>query len=497
MKNIVLITVDCLRADAVGCYGNAQPTTPHIDDLATDGRQFNNCFATAGSTKFSFPALLGSIYFDMYEGNRFPRSVPLLSEVFADAGYATAGFNAANPNLTPEFGYSMGFNEFDDYISANCEDEDDDGNRKRVSGVSSPTEQEQTENLTGFVQSIRSIPVIYSVARAGYQLVKYRIPNPYRKLRNYTRYIRGRTPNALSEHITPPATEIVDRGINAASQAVADDQRFFLWLHLMEPHSWYNPDPEYVEALYGEVIPRSVRFRANRALMSASPFHGAPDIDAVEEQLKVLKKLYNGSIRQADAAIGELMKWLSVNDLDDQTAVVVTADHGEEFLEHGSVQHGGDVHSELTRVPLVVRNPDGEAGRSEIICSLIDVPTTVASLAGVEFPSAYLGRDLLDPAKQQSRRAAISANSDTETRIAARDERYTLVRSANHPDRIFDRRDDPFEQHPLEMDRPAVEGLGADLEDWRATIDETSIESATVEPSGTVSQQLEDLGYLE
>lgn len=498
MNNVVLVTVDCMRTDSVGCYNSSLPTTPNIDDIAEDGMQFESCFATAGSTKFSFPAILGSIYYDMFEGNKFPTSISLLPELFREAGYFTAGFNAANPNLTPEFGYDSGFDEFDDYITGNRnkDDRDDTGAGNDASEKPAP-DTNQAGKVEKLIESIRSVPHLYSFGRFTYQLLRYRIPEPYRKLRNYSRYALGLTPNALTDHVTPPASEIIDRGIEAASRTLNEDRPFFLWLHLMDPHSWYDPDQKHVDALYGERISRSQRFRANRALMSASPFHGTPDLDSVQNHLDVLKMLYHASVRQTDAAIGTLVEWIEENDLREDTVFAVAADHGEQFLEHGGVQHSGDVYPELTHVPLILDHPGAPSDSIDSPCSLLDVPTTLTALTGIYSPSEYLGRDVSGGLIDSDHRPSVSVKPGNTGRIAARDARYTLLRDENKPDRYYDRETDQFELSPRDIDEVELPELHAAIEEWRELVSGTAIASQTVDPSEAVTEQLEDLGYFQ
>jgi len=113
-RNIILITVDSLRADHLGCYGYERETSPTIDNLADSGHRFTNAFAHSGTTRTSFPAILTSSYALMHGGyDQISANRTLVSEVLSEDGYHTGGFHS-NPFLSEEFGYAKGFNTFYD-----------------------------------------------------------------------------------------------------------------------------------------------------------------------------------------------------------------------------------------------------------------------------------------------------------------------------------------------------------------------------------------------
>lgn len=494
MRNVILITIDCLRTDKVGSYGCSKSTTPNMDALADHGTVFQSCFANAGTTAYSFPSLLGSVFYEMYEGNEFPSSVPLLSETFSKEGYITAGINAANPNLTPEFGYERGFDYFVDFISRFGEN-----TNSGVEDCRDPTSNrsEKSAIANQIIELTRDNDQLFRLATYWYQLLLYRIPNPYRKLRNYLRYLKGDTPNALSAHVTPSASEIINLSTDWLSNTVDQNDDFFLWIHLMDPHSWYDPDHKFIKELYEEEISRRTRFQANRALMSASPLSGAPDRSGVQHHLDTLQKLYTASVREADAAIGTLQDFLSKNDLIDDTIISITSDHGEEFLEHGNVQHSGQIHTELTHVPLIIAGPDIPSGVNESICQLLDIAPTLTGLLEIDTPTEYQGRDLSSNITdgENIHQPIVSVKPDADRTVAARDSRYTLIDYEQKKMEFFDRKQDPFEQKSQQLHRRDVSDLEETINSYYKLVAETEIDSNIVDPSEEIKEQLEHLGY--
>jgi arylsulfatase A-like enzyme/uncharacterized membrane protein YbhN (UPF0104 family) len=152
------------------------------------------------------------------------------------------------------------------------------------------------------------------------------------------------------------------------------DARFFLFLHYMDPH-----DPYFAHPYDGTGVAR------------VSLAHPPP------EQAEELRALYKGEIEYLDRNVGELFARLKALGLWDDAVIVLTADHGEEFHEHGGWWHGLTLYDEQIHVPLLVKWPAGQAGapaRGTGLARHIDVAPTLAALAGAEPAPAMQGVDL-------------------------------------------------------------------------------------------------------
>src|SRR5579863_6849740 len=117
-KSIVLITVDCLRADHVGFMGYERPTTPFLDSLANESFVVPTAIVAGAPTYYSFPAIMASRY-PLALGRDVLGLAPdeaSLATVLQQAGYATASFSAANPYISSQFGYQQGFDAFQDFL---------------------------------------------------------------------------------------------------------------------------------------------------------------------------------------------------------------------------------------------------------------------------------------------------------------------------------------------------------------------------------------------
>jgi choline-sulfatase len=267
-QNLVIVTIDTMRADRVGVYGDRSARTPTIDGIARRGALFASAFATAPITLPSHASLMTGRYpaghGARHNGLRLDLSVPTLADAFSRAGFKTAGFVAAFP-LDRRFGLIKGFQTYGD-----------------------------------------------------------RMP-------------RGRGGRPANER---PGSSVVDEAIDWLQHRGAG--RFFLWVHLFEPH-----------APYGD--PRSGR--------------------AVQQR-------YADEIGEADRQAGRLLT--ALGDAASSTVVVIASDHGEAFGEHGEVSHSLFVYDTTLRVPLVMAGPGIRAGvRVQKPVGLIDVAPTVVKLLGL------------------------------------------------------------------------------------------------------------------
>src|SRR5215831_18328349 len=119
-RSLILITVDCLRADHVGFQGYARPVTPFLDSLSRNSAVVSNAIVAGAPTYFSFPAIMASRY-PLTLGREaigIAPGEPTIATVLKGSGYATAAFLAGNPNLSARYGYDQGFDEFHDFLDS-------------------------------------------------------------------------------------------------------------------------------------------------------------------------------------------------------------------------------------------------------------------------------------------------------------------------------------------------------------------------------------------
>ena len=194
------------------------------------------------------------------------------------------------------------------------------------------------------------------------------------------------------EYVRSAGAADINRLALAALDSARADRPFFLYLHYMEPHSPYAAPPEYRD-LY---VDPSYRGRADGRHRQLNDIV-AGDLVIDEADAAHLRALYDQEITYVDREIGRVLARLRERGLADDTVVVVMADHGEEFLDHGSVLHGYTLYGEQLHVPLLIHDPrDGRARRIETVSRHVDVLPTLLSLLAVAMPGdvAPQGRDL-------------------------------------------------------------------------------------------------------
>ena len=179
------------------------------------------------------------------------------------------------------------------------------------------------------------------------------------------------------------------------------NEPFFFFLHTFEPHSDLFVLPYEAPGINQQTIAENFGvdgFGCRQGLCSSEFLQGLAggEVPLEPEDVEILRGTYAAGVRYLDEALGSLFDVLRRSDVWDQMLVVVTSDHGEEFLEHGSLSHT-TLYDEVTRVPLLIKWPHGDRGGvvNRAPCSAVDLAPTLLEFAGlpyVELPGKPLGR---------------------------------------------------------------------------------------------------------
>jgi choline-sulfatase len=244
---------------------------------------------------------------------------------------------------------------------------------------------------------------------------------------------------------------------------IRSERPWFLWIHLFDPHAPYLARERWLPALR----PGATRRYPELDGMPANDLHRAePGLD--KDRLEYVRSLYDSEIREDD----ELLRWLFEALPGAADALVVfTADHGEEFLEHGDSGHGRTLFEESVRIPLILKLPGNRFGGTVVQApaSLVDVLPTVLGAAGVAAPGDRDGVDLLgsgEPGAAVTRKLYADLKSGRHLR-AVIDGEWKLIQDVNARQRtaLFDLGTDPEERRNLAAASPErVAGLGRDVE---------------------------------
>ena len=445
--NIVLISIDSLRADHVGAYGYAKPTTPAIDKLAEEGAIFRRTVSTTSWTLPAHVALLtgqpDSVHGVVMPYRRLGRKAVTLADHLSESGYRTVGFYSG-PFLHPVFGFDQGFDDYVDCTSYRL-------------GDTLPADGEA---------SAKAIRESHAISHGD-------VTNP----------------------------TVLKSFVDALEQT--DRRPFFFFVHLWDVHYDFIPPPPYdrmFDANYdGDVT--GGQFRHSDLVRP----------DMAKRDLEHVIALYDGEIRSTDDTIGAMLEALESRGLDDRTLVVVTSDHGEEFFDHGDKGHRNTLYEEVVRVPLVMWYPKViRPGSVDEVTGIIDIAPTILAVAGVPAMKSAVGVSLEaalveQPASVSQPRPYLSELRAPPMSAVRVDDKKLIVDHRKDTVAYFDLAEDPLENSPVtEHQQPevaseiarlknlimAMKRRYAQLGNELADVEEAKIDEQTTE-------ELRSLGYLD
>ena len=448
---VLLLTIDAWRASRASFVPDAVGDhTPNLARLAEDGIVFTEGVSHGPATPYAFPSVFTStLPLDHGGYERLSEDRTLVSEALSRAGWRSVGVHA-NPWLGEKYGYGRGYTEYRDVGEFG------------LPGLE-PARQFLLDNFS----------LDHPVYRAAQYVYRY-AQKPLRA-------------------VTGDAAEI-----EVAREALEEaDDEAFVWTHLLEPHAPYTPPKRHREAVGVPEVDANPAQLVTRAQHEPESF--------TERERQIVRGLYAASVRHADEKADTLLETV-----DDDTLVIVTADHGEALFEHGQVGHEPNLHDELIHVPFLIRPPRSVESNTDTVDTQarhIDIAPTILDYAGVDPPASYRGRSLRPAIEGDDldEEPAISevASTPTEPGRLAPDALQVAVRTpqrkliyADGEIEGFDRRDDPGECDPI--GEPAGEewdALRAALDDRLAAIE--IADTAATERDEDVQQRLRDLGYID
>ncbi|MFC2164697.1 sulfatase [Acidobacteriota bacterium] len=312
-KSVILISLDTLRADHLGCYGYSRDTSPGIDKLAEDSAVFLNTFATSPWTLPSHVSLLTAlncINHQVYNSDeKMDPSIKTLADFLRSKGYFNSAITGGG-YVSGIFGLNKGFDSY---------------------------------------------------------------------------HVRGQLNDSDSaEKATQGVLDFIERN---------KDRNFFFFLHSYQIHSPYFPPPPYDEMFLAEDAEWK---KVNLGELRLNHQHRFKPLS--DKQRQNIIDLYDGEIRYTDEKlISPIINKLKSLNLYDDTMIILTADHGEEFFEHKSWAHSHSVYDETIKVPMIVKSFNSEhAGRRiEKYARLVDAMPTILEALGIDHSDNYMDGESL------------------------------------------------------------------------------------------------------
>lgn len=444
----VLLTVDALRADHLAQYGYERETMPVVDRLLDEGVQFETAIANGTNTGVSLPSLLSSQYF----GVDSVRDGPNVASTLSESGVTTAGFHS-NALFSNRVKTVHGFDHYEDFgVSGDADEDDEETAKERV--------------YNRLVETLR--PIVEQLGVRGYAESVQEFIFPASMIHEFSVYTDAAT---LTD-------EVLDWARDNA------DNDYFLWVHYMDLHRPYGIDVE--DPAFGE-------YADEEEIQTLMAKAGVNPESITPEERERLIDLYDSDLRYTSKHISRLIDGFEELGVWAETGLVFTADHGEEFGEHGYYYHRNRPYDELVHVPLVVRYP---ARNEEAVISsqreLLDIAPTVCEWHDITPPEEFLGKPLFSGEDRQ----AITTGSFIEQShvVAGRWDGWKYISVESEDTELFNINVDPNELQDVSAEYEGV------VQEFEKTIPDSvfSGEPVTVHTSDEdMQQRLADLGYLE
>lgn len=300
-----------------------------------------------------------------------------------------------------------------------------------------------------------------------------------------------------------------DKSVDAALDFFEKNQRknTFTFLHLFDPHLNYDPPGEFRE-MFSKGYTGPFRTLTGPQIQKLIADKWMPAV----EGRKYLRGEYDAEILFMDREIGRLVDGLRALDLYDRALLIIVADHGEEFWDHGGFEHGHTMYQELIRVPLIIKLPARyEPGRSVVPARVrqVDIMPTVFDVLGLETPATFDGESLLplmlDDTMPMDRPAYSEGTLYGVDKVAFYQDRYKYILDlGGHDGELYDVVNDPLETNNLAASRPdvamrmqkALEAFRSGLQAQAAKLPPAQCIDMQAEQNRQLKDQLEALGYL-
>ena len=345
--NIVLITIDSLRADIVDCFLGGQKRTPFLNSLAKKSYVFTNAIVPSLPTYFAFPSIMtGEVLFKFGNFLGIQDKAKTITEVLYKNNYNTYAFIADNPFLYQEYGYDKLFNHFvnkNDSIISNKE-----------IGVAV---YKYKQDLSSF----SSISLFLSLYRT----------------------------------LIAPKISVSGEKINFEAKKVLTCKKkstkpFFLWLHYMDVHSPYYSGFKHFKQSKSWLK----NLEAKRIFYQKIARAQKEKIVKDKDLLLIIKEMYFASVEYIDHIVREIIDFISHKF--SNTIFIITSDHGEAFMEHDFYHHAPvGLYNELLKAPLLIKFPGSKKStKINSVASLLSIPKTICDVLNIT--NSFNGSNLIN-----------------------------------------------------------------------------------------------------
>lgn len=329
MPNIILISIDTLRADHLSCYGYYKKTTPNIDQLGSEGTIYLNNFSTGVWTPPGHTSMLTGLYVSehgVYGSRKLAENIPTIAEVLKQNGYQTSGF-VNNSQVGELVGLHKGHDLFMEVWR----------------GISHKSKFKRV--VKGSIRRMKE--------KLGYTDMGA----------NLTNYL---------------FKDWIENQVNK-------ERPFYTFLHYIEPHNPLDPPSSFKNKYLSKNMHKDIDWNKIKKIANNPLICYVEDLKPNEGEIQFLKDLYDAEIAYTDSKIGEITSILKEKNLYENTMIIVTSDHGEHFGEHNQWSHVASLYKEVLHIPLIIKFPKGVEYANEVnkYTQLVDIFPTAMDIAGV------------------------------------------------------------------------------------------------------------------
>lgn len=441
--NVIFIIIDSCSFTHTSFGGNARDTTPFLTEFSRQAVQYPLAFSHGPISGISIGSFTTSSY--AFDHQDMPIEVgpsrPSIPMLLHDAGYYNA-LVTSNPYYAKKFGYQHGVDAYKVFFN-----EKDEIRRMNQQGL-----------FTRMFNALYNVPLY----RTGKEWLKRNLNSAYQAGRMGKTVLTARHPSPFGD-----AAQLNNEILNILRNR-PKEKSLFLQVQYMDLHA-PNLPPEIFLEKFGKPVSKSQQYiygqkRNMRPIPAFTP-------DEVED----LTLLHNACLAHVDSRIQEVLEELKRQGIYDNSLIVITADHGEAFFEHGDLGHHALLYDENIRIPLLIKYPGGlGAGTTcERIVRQIDIAPTIVDVADIRHPQTHIGTSLYPGAAGKgdapSREHAIAFTAARfspenvsrlnfkQFQIALRTKNWKLIVHGDREDELYRLDQDPGEQNDLLKGSPSEE----------------------------------------
>lgn len=455
-SNVVLISLDTVRADHLSVYGYKRNTTPNLKRLAAASTLYNHAIAGGNITLLGHAAIFSGMYaasvlkLDEHHQVGMSPAVRMLPQLLLAHGYTTSAVVANFGTLSHTIGFDRGFQFFD--------------NRMPL-----------------------------------------RIAHSWKDYYLYTamRWVLSQFTCTLDfERVSRTAEDINDVAFRWMDRSAASGQPFFLFLNYMDAHWPYLPPAPFDTRYPGKDCSITDWDAQYQRTGDTLRFKGRrPSQHELQEYISQ----YDGGLAYLDSQVGNLIRRLRRLGVYDNTMIIITADHGEALADHNSMGHRYTLYQDEVHVPLLIKYPGQSAGQQvNTRTSHVDILPTVLDVAGIPPPGPLPGRSLKNRPPDPDREIiteGLERISYTEPGQPNHNSRAIFagslkyIRSSNATFELYDLSSDPDENHDLcQIERSQCLDMERRFGEWARLVPMPKGPTPTLDRDSF--ERLRSLGYV-